>query len=152
MLYVPVTQLDMVAKYIGPKEDSRVKLNRLGSGDWQKAKARVKTSVKDIAKELIELYSQRMKAKGYAFSADNEWQRDFELSFEYDETPDQLRCCEEIKHDMMRSSPMDRLLCGDVGFGKQRLHSVPLLSVLQIQSNAHCSAPQQFSHGSIIRR
>ena len=118
VLYVPVTQLDMVAKYIGPKEDSRVKLNRLGSGDWQKAKARVKTSVKDIAKELIELYSQRMKAKGYAFSADNEWQRDFELSFEYDETPDQLRCCEEIKHDMMRSSPMDRLLCGDVGFGK----------------------------------
>lgn len=67
VLYVPVTQLDMVAKYIGPKEDSRVKLNRLGSGDWQKAKARVKTSVKDIAKELIELYSQRMKAKGYAF-------------------------------------------------------------------------------------
>ena len=118
VLYVPVTQLDMVAKYIGPKEDSSVKLNRLGSGDWQKAKARVKTSVKDIAKELIELYSQRMKAKGYAFSADNEWQRDFELSFEYDETPDQLRCCEEIKHDMMRSSPMDRLLCGDVGFGK----------------------------------
>lgn len=118
VLYVPVTQLDMVAKYIGPKEDSRAKLNRLGSGDWQKAKARVKTSVKDIAKELIELYSQRMKAKGYAFSADNEWQRDFELSFEYDETPDQLRCCEEIKHDMMRSSPMDRLLCGDVGFGK----------------------------------
>ena len=90
VLYVPVTQLDMVAKYIGPKEDSRVKLSRLGSGDWQKAKARVKTSVKDIAKELIELYSQRMKAKGYAFSADNEWQRDFELSFEYDETPDQL--------------------------------------------------------------
>lgn len=118
VLYVPVTQLDMVAKYIGPRENSTIKLSRLGSQDWQKAKARVKTSVKDIAKELIALYSARMKAKGYAFSPDNEWQRDFEASFEYEETPDQLTCCAEIKHDMERSAPMDRLLCGDVGFGK----------------------------------
>ena len=117
-LYVPVTQLDMVAKYIGPQENSRVKLNRLGSGDWQKAKARVKSSVKDIAKELIALYSARMKAKGYAFTGDNEWQRDFEAAFEYEETPDQLNCIREIKHDMERTVPMDRLLCGDVGFGK----------------------------------
>ena len=117
-LYVPVTQLDMVAKYIGPQENSRVKLNRLGSGDWQKAKARVKSSVKDIAKELIALYSARMKAKGYAFTGDNEWQRDFEAAFEYEETPDQLTCIREIKHDMERTVPMDRLLCGDVGFGK----------------------------------
>ncbi len=118
VLYVPVTQLDMVAKYIGPRENTNVKLSRLGSQDWQKAKARVKSSVKDIAKELIALYSARMKAKGFAFSKDNEWQRDFEMSFEYEETPDQLRCCEEIKHDMERTAPMDRLLCGDVGFGK----------------------------------
>ena len=118
VLYVPVTQLDLVAKYIGPKEDSRVKLNRLGSTEWQKTKSRVKGSVKDIAKELIELYSQRMQAKGFAFSGDTEWQRDFELKFEYEETPDQLRCAEEIKHDMTRIQPMDRLLCGDVGFGK----------------------------------
>ena len=118
VLYVPVTQLDMVAKYIGPRENSNVKLSRLGSQDWQKAKARVKSSVKDIAKELIALYSARMKAKGYAFSKDNEWQRDFEASFEYEETPDQLTCCAEIKHDMERTAPMDRLLCGDVGFGK----------------------------------
>ncbi len=118
VLYVPVTQLDMVAKYIGPRENSNVKLSRLGSQDWQKAKARVKSSVKDIAKELIALYSARMKAKGYAFSQDNEWQRDFEASFEYEETPDQLTCCAEIKHDMERTAPMDRLLCGDVGFGK----------------------------------
>ena len=117
-LYVPVTQLDMVAKYIGPQENSRVKLSRLGSGDWQKAKARVKTSVKDIAKELIALYAARMKAKGYAFSGDNEWQRDFEAAFEYEETPDQITCINEIKRDMERSVPMDRLLCGDVGFGK----------------------------------
>ena len=118
VLYVPVTQLDMVAKYIGAQENTRVKVSRLGSQDWQKAKARVKTSVKDIAKELIALYSARMKAKGYAFSRDNEWQRDFEAKFEYEETPDQLVCINEIKHDMQRSAPMDRLLCGDVGFGK----------------------------------
>ena len=118
VLYVPVTQLDLVAKYIGPKEDSKVKLNRLGSGDWQKAKSRVKSAVKDMAKELIELYSQRMNAKGHSFSRDGEWQRDFEQSFEYEETPDQLRCADEIKRDMQSSAPMDRLLCGDVGFGK----------------------------------
>ena len=118
VLYVPVTQLDMVAKYIGPRENTRIKLNRLGSQEWQKAKARVKSSVKDIAKELIALYAARMKAKGYAFSADNEWQRDFEMGFEYEETPDQIICIGEIKHDMERAVPMDRLLCGDVGFGK----------------------------------
>lgn len=118
MLYVPVTQLDLVAKYIGPREDSKVKLNRLGSGDWQKAKSRVKSAVKDMAKELIVLYSQRMQAEGFAFSPDNEWQRDFEAGFEFEETDDQLRCCSEIKHDMERRAPMDRLLCGDVGFGK----------------------------------
>ena len=118
VLYVPVTQLDMVAKYIGPQENSRVKLSHLGSQDWQKAKAKVKSSVKDIAKELIALYSARMKSKGYAFSRDNEWQRDFEAKFEYEETPDQLTCASEIKRDMEKTSPMDRLLCGDVGFGK----------------------------------
>ena len=118
VLYVPVTQLDLVAKYLGPKEDTHVKLNRLGGTEWQKAKSRVKSSVKDIAKELIKLYSERMQSKGYAFSGDTEWQRDFELKFEYEETPDQLKCAEEIKRDMTRIQPMDRLLCGDVGFGK----------------------------------
>lgn len=118
VLYVPVTQLDLVAKYIGPREDSTVRLNRLGGTEWQKTKSRVKSSVKDIAKELIRLYSERMKSKGFAFSGDTEWQRDFELKFEYEETPDQLRCSEEIKNDMTRIQPMDRLLCGDVGFGK----------------------------------
>jgi transcription-repair coupling factor (superfamily II helicase) len=118
VLYVPVTQLDLVAKYIGPKEDSHVRLNRLGGTEWQKTKSRVKSSVKDIAKELIALYAKRMQAKGYAFTGDSEWQRDFELKFEYEETPDQLRCADEIKRDMERIQPMDRLLCGDVGFGK----------------------------------
>lgn len=118
VLYVPVTQLDLVSKYIGPKEDSTVKLNRLGSGDWAKTKARVRKAVRDMADELIKLYAERMKVKGFAFSADNEWQHDFEAKFEYEETSDQLRCIEEIKGDMERVVPMDRLLCGDVGFGK----------------------------------
>ncbi|MDR0914441.1 MAG: transcription-repair coupling factor [Oscillospiraceae bacterium] len=117
-LYVPVTQLDLVAKYIGPKENTSVKLSRLGGGEWTKAKARVRSSVKDMAKELIALYSARMKAPGFAFAPDSEWQHDFERGFEFDETPDQMQAAEEIKSDMEKSSPMDRLLCGDVGFGK----------------------------------
>lgn len=117
-LYVPVTQLDMISKYIGPKEDSSVKLSRLGGNEWQKSKSRVRKAVKDIADKMIKMYSERMKAKGFAFSEDNEWQRDFEQKFEYEETEDQKRCISEIKEDMERPVPMDRLLCGDVGFGK----------------------------------
>ena len=117
-LYVPITQLDLVAKYIGPKENSRVKLNRLGSKEWQNSKRRVKAAAREMARELIDLYSKRMQAEGHAFSPDNEWQHDFESGFPYEETDDQLRCCDEIKGDMERRAPMDRLLCGDVGFGK----------------------------------
>lgn len=117
-LYVPVTQLDLVSKYIGPKEDTKVKINRLGGTEWKKTKAKVRSSVKDMAKELIALYAKRMSTPGYAFMEDTDLQRDFELRFEYEETDDQLRCAEEIKRDMQRKAPMDRLLCGDVGFGK----------------------------------
>ena len=118
-LYVPVTQLDLVSKYIGPNDDSsRVKVSRLGSGDWQRAKQKVRASVQDMAKELIALYAKRMSTKGYAFSQDTDLQRDFELRFEYEETEDQLGCADEIKGDMERTAPMERLLCGDVGFGK----------------------------------
>lgn len=117
-LYVPVTQLDMVDKYIGPKENINVKLNRLGSNDWQNSKNKVKLAAKSIAKELIKLYSERMNTKGYAFSEDNELQHDFDAHFEYEETEDQLKCIEEVKKDMQSPHPMDRLLCGDVGFGK----------------------------------
>ena len=118
-LYVPVTQLDLVSKYIGPDEEAaRVKINRLGSGDWAKTKSRVKASVRDMAKELIALYAKRISTKGYGFSQDTDLQRDFELRFEYEETDDQIRCADEIKGDMEKPSPMDRLLCGDVGFGK----------------------------------
>lgn len=118
VLYVPVTQLDLISKYIGPRENSAVRLSRLGGSDWQKAKARVKSAVRDMAKELAALYAQRMQAQGYAFPPDGDWQRDFEARFEYEETEDQIRCIDEIKADMERTTPMDRLLCGDVGFGK----------------------------------
>ena len=117
-LYVPVTQLDLVSKYIGTREDVKVKLHRLGGQEWQKTKARVRSAVKDIARQLIALYAKRMATPGFAFEPDGEWQYDFERRFEYEETDDQLRCTEEIKADMERSIPMDRLLCGDVGFGK----------------------------------
>ena len=119
ILYVPVTQLDQVSKYIGPRsDDKRVKLNRLGGKQWQNTRSRVKAAVKDMAEELIALYSKRTAIKGYAFSPDIDMQNDFERRFEFRETPDQLRCVDEIKEDMEKPYPMDRLLCGDVGFGK----------------------------------
>ena len=115
---MPVTQLDLVSKYIGVAEDSNIKLNKLGGIDWQKTRTRVKKAVRDMAKQLTALYAKRMSTKGYAFSEDTDLQRGFESRFEYDETDDQLRCIDEIKRDMQRPVPMDRLLCGDVGFGK----------------------------------
>ncbi|MFA5659418.1 MAG: CarD family transcriptional regulator, partial [Oscillospiraceae bacterium] len=118
VLYVPVTQLDLVSRYIGPRDDTGVKLNKLNSTDWQKTRSKVRSAVKDMAEELIKLYAIREASKGHAFPADNDWQADFEERFEYNETDDQLRSIEEIKQDMMRTVPMDRLLCGDVGFGK----------------------------------
>lgn len=118
-LYVPVTQLDLVSKYIGPGgEDAKVKINRLGGQEWKKTRSRVRGAVKEMAKELVRLYAQRMSQQGHAFLEDSDLQRDFETRFEYEETDDQLRCVEEIKADMERTAPMDRLLCGDVGFGK----------------------------------
>lgn len=118
VLYVPVTQLDLVSRYIGPRDDSGVRLNKLNSSEWHKTRSRVKSAVKDMAEELTKLYAQRQMAKGFAFSGDNDWQRDFEERFDYQETDDQLRSIMEIKEDMEKPTPMDRLLCGDVGFGK----------------------------------
>ncbi|MCB5939955.1 transcription-repair coupling factor [bacterium 210820-DFI.6.52] len=118
VLFVPVTQLDLVSKYIGPREDRKIKLNKLHSTEWQRTKQRVYSSVKDMADEFIKLYAERAAAKGFAFSEDSEWQREFEERFEYTETDDQLRCIEEIKADMQSPRPMDRVLCGDVGYGK----------------------------------
>ncbi len=120
VLYVPATQLDLVSKYIGSGEDAQEtrKLSRLGGTDWEKAKTRAKKAVKDMAKGLIQLYAERQRQPGFAFSPDSPWMKEFEDEFEYAETDDQLRCIAEIKQDMEQARPMDRLLCGDVGYGK----------------------------------
>ncbi len=118
-LFVPATQLDLVSKYIGgSSEDANVRLNKIGSDAWQKTKAKARKAAKDMAGELIQLYAARKRQMGYAFSPDAPWQKEFEDNFPYPETDDQLRCIADIKHDMEAPQPMDRLLCGDVGFGK----------------------------------
>ncbi len=118
-LFVPATQLDLVSKYIGGGgEDTNVKLNKIGSDAWQKTKAKARKAAKDMAGELIQLYAARKRQPGYAFAADAPWQKEFEDNFPYPETDDQLRCIADIKRDMESPIPMDRLLCGDVGFGK----------------------------------
>ncbi len=118
VLYVPCSSLDSVSKYIGAGEGASVKIHRLSSSDWHKAKSRAKVAAKDIARELIRLYSARRNTKGHAFSPDTPWQAEFEGAFPYEETDGQLDAVDEIKRDMESEVPMDRLLCGDVGFGK----------------------------------
>ncbi len=117
ILYVPTDSLDNVRKYIGP-EITNLSLNKLGSNEWKRAKEKVKKNLREVAEELIKLYAKRQKMQGFAFAKDTPWQYEFEENFEYTETEDQLRCIEEIKKDMESARPMDRLLCGDVGYGK----------------------------------
>ena len=118
-LFLPCDRLDSVSKYIGAHaDDGMVKLSRFGGGDWKKAKARAKAAVADMAKDLIRLYAERERRPGFAFPADDAYQVDFEAAFEYEETEGQINAANDIKTDMMCATPMDRLLCGDVGFGK----------------------------------
>ena len=116
-LYVPLESIDRIQKYSG-REGAAVKISRLGTGAWERIKARTKESVKKIAKELITLYAERYNSRGFAFSADTAWQRSLEAGFAYEETPEQAGAIRDVKRDMESSSPMDRLICGDVGFGK----------------------------------
>ena len=118
VLYVPATQMDLIYKYVGAAQDSPVKLNKLGGDSWEKTKKKAKAAVKDLADGLIKLYAERKRRAGFAFAADTPWQGEFEDNFPFAETDDQLRCIAEVKGDMEAPSPMDRLLCGDVGFGK----------------------------------
>lgn len=117
MLYIPTNDLDNIRKYIGGGESSP-KINKLGGKEWENTKQRVKNNLKEVARDLMELYAKRQKIKGFSFSKDTDWQRQFEDDFPYVETDDQLRCIEETKKDMEDVKPMDRLLCGDVGYGK----------------------------------
>jgi transcription-repair coupling factor (superfamily II helicase) len=117
-LYVPTDQLEQVTKYVGGESPS---MHRLGGADWQKAKSRARKAVRDIAGDLIRLYSARQAAPGHAFGPDTPWQRELEDAFPYTETPDQLACIDEVKGDMEKTVPMDRLICGDVGYGKTEI-------------------------------
>ena len=117
-LYVPATALDMVTKYLGAAEDQHVKLSKMGGAEWSRARSRAKAATKKLAGELIKLYAERARIPGHAFAPDSPWQREFEDNFGYTETDDQLRSINEIKADMESETPMDRLLCGDVGYGK----------------------------------
>jgi transcription-repair coupling factor (superfamily II helicase) len=117
-LYVPSDQVDLVSKYIG---GDAPKISRLGSSEWSRAKARVRKRVREVAQHLVRLYAERMHATGHAFPPDTPWQRELEEHFPYEETPDQLRAIDEVKDDMERPVPMDRLVCGDVGYGKTEI-------------------------------
>ena len=116
-LYVPVDQIDRVSRYIGAG-DAAPALTRLGTQDWERAKRKARAAVQELANDLLELYAKRQLSQGFAFSPDGEWQHELEDTFPYDETPDQLRAIADVKHDMEQIQPMDRLICGDVGFGK----------------------------------
>lgn len=119
-LYILVSQLDMIQKY-SSKEGRRPRLNKLGGSEWEKTKSRVRERVSTIAKELVELYAVRQATEGFAFSDDTVWQREFEEMFPYEETEDQIKAIEETKHDMESTKIMDRLICGDVGYGKTEI-------------------------------
>lgn len=116
-LYIPADQVGVLERYIGG-EDAAPRLSRLGGGEWKRAKSRAMHAAREVALDLLSLYAAREAAKGYAFSPDTPWQREFEDAFPYEETPDQLRAIEDVKADMEKPRPMDRLLCGDVGYGK----------------------------------
>ena len=118
ILYVPTNSLDSVRKYIGGGDNSSLRLNKLGGKEWSATTSKVKKNLEAVAKDLIELYAKRQKIKGFSFSPDTPWQKQFEDSFPYTETDDQLRCIQDVKKDMEKPQPMDRLLCGDVGYGK----------------------------------
>ncbi len=119
-VFVPIEQANLVQRYIGNEGESP-RLDRLGSKSWENRKNKVRKSVEELAERLIRIYARRKAAKGYSFPADTEWQLAFEAAFPYEETPDQLRCIDEVKNDMESSRPMDRLICGDVGYGKTEI-------------------------------
>jgi len=116
-IYVPIEQVNMVQRYIGTG-GGEPRLDRIGGKSWQNRKSKVRSSVEDLAERLVKLYSRRKKARGHAFPGDTEWQLDFEAAFPYEETEDQLKCIDDVKQDMESPQPMDRMICGDVGYGK----------------------------------
>jgi transcription-repair coupling factor (superfamily II helicase) len=153
-LYVPLTRLDLVQKYRSA-EGGKPMLNRLGSATWSRTKARVKKAMADMADELIKLYAERKTAQGFGFSSDGQWQREFEDAFEYNETEDQLQATADIKHDMESPQPMDRLLCGDVGYGKTEVAMRAAFKAVSDNKQVAVLAPTTvlaFQHGETFKR
>ncbi len=157
-LYVPLERLDLVEKYRGSSatgEGSKPTLDRLGGATWARTKTRVKRALRDIAEELLRLYAERKMHGGVAYSADAPWQREFEDAFEFEETPDQLTALADIKHDLERPEPMDRLLCGDVGYGKTELAMRAAFKVVQDSKQVAVLAPTTvlvFQHFTTFRQ
>jgi len=153
-LYVPLTRLDLVQKYRSA-EGARPILNRLGTQQWQKTKARVKKAMRDMAEELLKLYAQRKLAPGHPYPADTEWQREFEDAFEFNETDDQMSAIVDVKHDLEASTPMDRLLCGDVGYGKTEVAMRAAFKVVSDNKQVAVLAPTTvlvFQHFETFKR
>ncbi|MGH2752371.1 MAG: transcription-repair coupling factor [Actinomycetota bacterium] len=152
-LYVPSDQVDLISKYIGGEAP---KINRLGSSDWGKTKSRVRRKAREIAQELVVLYAKRQAAKGHAFGPDTPWQRELEDSFPYEETPDQLRAIDEVKDDMETETPMDRLVCGDVGYGKTEIAVRAAFKVVAAGKQAAVLVPTtilaQQHHATLMER
>ena len=119
-LYIPATQLDLIQKYAG-SDAKKPKLNRLGTQEWNKTKTRVRGAVREIARDLVELYAARQNQEGYAYGEDTVWQKEFEEMFPFEETEDQLLAIQAVKRDMQSHRIMDRLICGDVGYGKTEI-------------------------------
>lgn len=140
VLYIPTDQLDMIQRYIG-NEGNAPKLSRLSGGDWRNTRARARRAIEEIAEDLVRLYAEREQQKGYAFSEDTVWQKEFEEAFPYTETDDQLKAIEEIKEDMQRPVPMDRLLCGDVGYGKTEVAARAIFKCVSEGKQAVLLAP-----------
>ena len=149
-LYVPTDQLDRVQKYIG-SEGETPKLNRLSGGEWQRQKARVKASIQEIAGELLKLYAHREATPGHAFDPDTPWQRRIRDSFPYEETPDQLAAIEDIKRDMEKPRIMDRLLCGDVGYGKTEVALRAIFKCVMGGKQAALLAPTTIPRAAALR-
>lgn len=140
ILYIPVEQMDLVQKYIGG-DGSSPKINKLSGGEWKNTKAKAKAAVAVLAKDLIDLYARRKMEKGFSFGKDSVWQKQFEESFPYEETQDQLKAAEEIKEDMEKPFPMDRLLCGDVGFGKTEVAARAIFKCIDCGKQAAVLVP-----------
>ncbi len=140
VLYVPVDQMESIQKYVG-SESTAPKINRLSGGDWQKTKARAKEAIRDMAEDFLRLSAQRQMTPGYAFGPDTTWQKEFEDAFPYEETADQLRAAEEIKKDMQSPNAMDRLLCGDVGYGKTEVAARAIFKCLEEGKQAAVLVP-----------